>query len=113
MKYLMLDHGGVLDGKLFRGTPGTNDLVLAQYEPGLYQLLPNRVSVVKKLDELVKNYGYQIAYHSKNIEEHQLGILAQLRSACQAKGIQFPAATAMAVCDPHQYPEVKSTQPTL
>lgn len=98
-KYLMLDHGGVLDGEVILNVSKNitwNDLVLEKYDWG-YQILKNGVAIVKHLNQLVDNHGYQIVFHSKNNEEDQLRILKQLQDVCKTKGLSFPKVTAMVI----------------
>jgi len=109
-KYLMLDHGGVLDGEIIVSNPTVNDLVLYEVEPGIYGILKNGVQIVQQLNVLVLHYDYQLVFHSKNSEEDQLRLLEQLTRACQQKGISFPQITAMAVFDAERYPAVPPHQ---
>lgn len=98
-KYLMLDHGGVLDGIVTEEKPGDDDLLLSQIDEGLYQILKNGVKIVKQLNLLVKDYGYELVFHSKNKEKDQLCLLEQLKKACTEKFLEWPKVTAMAVRD--------------
>ncbi len=113
MKYLMLDHGGVLHGVAKKGQPGVNDLLLRDLGNGFSQVLPNGVLIVQKLSELVSNHGYQIVFHSEGIEDDQLRSIEQLLAACRAKGLAFPAIAAMAVCDPGEYKGHTSDKPFI
>src|SRR5437868_3196195 len=97
-KCLMFDHGGVLDGEMVMA-PDSMDLVLSGPDEGVYNVLKNGVSIINDLNDLIKNHGYKIIFHSKNLEEDQLRILEQLRSACRKKNIEFPTVFAMGVCD--------------
>ena len=112
-KYLMFDHGGVLDGEMTADAPGPDDLLLFVTEDGYNQILKNGVSFVLKCNELVDNYGYQVVFHSKNSEEDQLRILDRLQQACKAKEITFPTVHAMGVRDATLYPNVSSDNPII
>ena len=111
-KYLMVDHGGVLDGEMITDFPGPDDLLLSR-EDGYYQILKNGVSFVRNCNELVYNYGYKFVFHSENSEEDRLRILKQLDRACVDNGITFPPVFAMGIRDPKKYPNVSSDNPTI
>ncbi|WED42988.1 hypothetical protein [Legionella cardiaca] len=115
-KYLMFDHGGVLDGSVVMNLDtidAENDLVLEPFDWGGAQVLRNGVQIVALMNELVERYQYQIVFHSKNKEEDQLKILLQLQAACQLKKISFPPVLAMAVFDPERYTESSSSPRTI
>lgn len=48
-KYLMFDHGGVLDNDMTLNRPGTIDLLLSTDEEGYHRILKDGVSIVKIL----------------------------------------------------------------
>lgn len=112
-RYLMLDHGGVLDGEVCEVVPKSNDLLLQTYDWGGYQVLKNGVQIVRNLKELVDKHGYKIVFHSKNKEEDQINLLEQLQAACFTKAIEFPQVIAMAVCDVNRFENVDSTNPKI
>lgn len=111
-KYLMLDHGGVLDGEMSLN-PGPNDLILSDLGEGVQNILKDGVSIVQNLHTLVNEHGYHIVFHSKNRENDQLRILEQLHRACKAKNILFPTVEAMPVCDNDAYPTILPTAATI
>jgi hypothetical protein len=112
-KYLMLDHGGVLDGDISVSSPKKNDLLLEKYAWGGYRLIKNGVQLVKDLHELVYHYDYQLVFHSKNQKNDQINVYKDLKMACFLQEIQLPPIYAMAVCDPYVYRNVDSLQPIL
>ncbi len=112
-KYLMLDHGGVLDGIVTEEKPGNNDLLLAQIDDGLYQVLKNGVKIVKQLNFLVIECGYEIVFHSKNKEKDQLQLLEHLSKSCAEKYLEWPIVTAMAVRDQDIFPDIDSKEPII
>jgi hypothetical protein len=114
-KYLIFDHGGVLDGE-YSETFDADDLVLEIYGANQYQVLKHGVSIVRNLQELVTKYGYQIAFHSKNKEADQINILEQLHVACGAKSNlqqSFPSIAGMVVCDANRFKDVTASSPTI
>jgi hypothetical protein len=111
--YLMLDHGGVLDGEYSESAPGPNDLLITRHAAGGYQILKGGVRIVEILNQLVNDYDFRILFHSKNSEADQITLLNQLLVACHGKGIQFPQVTAMAVRDAKKYPNVYPANPTI
>ncbi|KTC85046.1 hypothetical protein [Legionella brunensis] len=113
-KYLMLDHGGVLDGAVLDDISTINendDLVLEYFDWGGAQVLKNGVNIVGTINRLVKHYGYEVVFHSKNIEDDQIKILKQLQQACIEKGLKFPEVHAMAVYDKKRYENHSSDAP--
>ena len=103
IKYLMLDHGGVLDGDATRDPPTDKDLLIGVIQPGLYQILRNGVQIVKDLNTLVNEYNYGIVFHSKNKEDKQVKLLQDVRKACAKLNLTFPKVLAMAVRDAKEY----------
>lgn len=112
-KYLILDHGGVLDGEITLEAPQANDLLIAQIDEGTFQVLKDGVKIVKALNELVNNWEYQLAFHSKNTERSQLELLRKLQQACALKGLTFPKVVAMAARDPSLYSGVSPNHPQI
>jgi hypothetical protein len=112
-KYLMIDHGGVLDGEITENKPGSNDLLLQTYSDGYYQVLKNGVQIIKNLNELIEKYRYEIVFHSKNKEKDQLKLLSDLYAVCNEKGITFPKVKAMAVFDAERFKDVDSKNPRI
>lgn len=112
-KFLMFDHGGVLDGEMISTPPAPTDLVLDDLGDGVKSVLRNGVTIVQHLNELAEKYNYKIVFHSKNREIDQLRILEQLQKACRAKRIPFPAITAMAVYDTSIYVGVLPSAPRI
>ncbi len=113
-KYLMFDHGGVLDGDAVGDLSEVDhekDLILQEFEWGGAQVLKNGVQIVQDLHELMDKHGYEMVFHSKNKEADQIEILEQLQRACSKKGLRFPRVRAMAVFDQKKYPRVNSSRP--
>jgi hypothetical protein len=110
-KYLMFDHGGVLDGQYSETPPTNDDLFITSYSDGGYQILKNGVSIVRSLNRLVAEHGYEIVFHSKNKAEDQLKLYQQLVASCRSKGLSFPKVSALAVCDPAKYPSIQADAP--
>ena len=114
--YLMFDQGGVLDGVIIENPnqiDAENDLVIEKYEWGGSQVLVNGVQIIRNLNELVNEHGYQIVFHSKNAEEDQQILLAKLKRACLDFRIRFPAVHAMGVYDRKNHPTTSSSLPVL
>lgn len=111
-KYLMFDHGGVLDNDMTLNRPGANDLLLSTDEEGYRRILKDGVSIVKNMNTLV-GLGYKVIFHSKNSEEDQLRILDELTKSCAQKGLPFPKVHAMGVRNPKLYPGVSSSKPVI
>lgn len=107
-KYLMFDHGGVLDGSFIHdlSEADQNDLVLQKYSKGGYQVLKNGVLIVEYLNRLVNEHDFKIVFHSKNNEKDQISLLEQLENACKQKGILFPQVVAMGVYDQKKYDDI-------
>lgn len=101
VRYLMFNHGGVLDGQVVQDISGLtdNDLVLEYYDWGGAQVLKNGVDVVNYLNQLVNDHGYQVLFTSSNSEDDQLKLLEQLKNACSSKDLNFPKVSGMAVYD--------------
>jgi hypothetical protein len=114
-KYLMLDHGGVLDGEYIEAKDykPNIDLLLEPENGGYCNILKNGVMAVKKLNELVDKHGYQIVFHSKSKEKEQLNLLKKLDVACTKKGIKFPNVTAMVVRDEAEFKGIYSNNPRI
>ncbi|MCE3237931.1 MAG: hypothetical protein K0R24_912, partial [Gammaproteobacteria bacterium] len=115
--YLMLDYDVVLSGEVSEQAPTPGDLMLSELPDfgdnvRRYMVLKQGVLAVQYLQELVVQYGYQIVFHSKNLEHLQLNALAQLRAACQNNGLEFPPVAAIAVLNP-QYKGVTSAHPII
>lgn len=109
----MFDHGGVLDGEIVleSGSVSSSDLVLEEYDWGGFQVLRNGIAIIEILNTLVKSYGYEIVFHSKNLEKDQMKILEQLQTACKDKQLNFPNIRAMAVFDQSLYGTKTSNDP--
>lgn len=109
-KYLMFDHGGVLDGEFVHNhdsiTP--DDFILTEHKEGGYQVLKNGVQIVNQLNDLVNQFGYEIVFHSKNVEANQVDLLKDLLRECKKRKLNFPPVVAMAVCDEKKYAGVES-----
>lgn len=114
-KYLMMDHGGVLDGGIAMSMDdiSPNDLILEQYNWGGVQFLKNGVNIVNNINCLINDHDYKLVFHSKNKYQDQIHILQQLQDACTVKGITFPKVYAMAVKDSDLNPEVNSSAPNI
>jgi hypothetical protein len=110
-KYLMLDHGGVLDGQQSQN-PTENDLILNDYGDDLYIILKDGKDVVRYLNELVKDYGYEIVFHSANRIQEQILILEDLKNACLACKLTFPPISAYACMDNKQ-PNLRYSEPQI
>lgn len=110
-KFLMFDHGGVLDGDFVasKTTIAKNDLVLMEHKEGGFQVLKNGVAIVNAMNNLVQYHGYEVVFHSKNREEDQFILLKQLQEACKKIGLKFPAVKAMAVYDSSSYKNISSS----
>lgn len=116
--YLLLDHGGVLDGQMVMNEDidRENDLVLKEFDgdmAGFTQVLRQGVAIVNMLDELVEQHGYKIVFHSANSQADQLYLLSQLQKACTDKCITFPAVHAMGVLDREHHATTRSMTPDL
>lgn len=98
-KYLMFDHGGVLDGEYVVEAKSVteNDLDLGPVEGGGRMVLKNGVEAIRDLTVLVNQHGYQIVYHSANAIPDQIKLHQSLVVACRSKGLSFPAVRAMPV----------------
>ena len=83
-KYLMLDHGGVLDDRIVSADQVTDqDIVLGQLDENTIRILKNGVQIVNTLNELVSQHNYQIVYHSSNGARDQLSIHNELLQGLQ------------------------------
>jgi hypothetical protein len=120
--YLMLDHGGVLDGSLSYERPTHDDLLLDTIKIDrdanpkatvLYQIIKNGKSVIQQLNQLVDSHRYRLVFHSKNKEADQMRLLKQLCHACQRVDLSFPVIHAMAVCDPVAFKGIDSSTPKI
>lgn len=103
VKYLLLDHGGVIDTHSFLSENKENiitedDLVLK--DDGMFtQIMQDGVTIIQRLNRLVDECGYKIVFHSKNSLIDQVEILQMLRQACTDKELRCPKIFAMGVCD--------------
>jgi hypothetical protein len=99
-KYLMLDHGGVLDGSIVTASTVTdNDIVLGQIDSDYIRILRNGVRIVCILNQLVRDHHYQIVYHSSNVVSDQLNIHNELVEGARKKGLIFPNVRVTAAPD--------------
>ncbi|MFC3909343.1 hypothetical protein ACFORL_09700 [Legionella dresdenensis] len=114
-RFLMFDHGGVLDGSIVedKNTITANDLILEEYDWGGAQVLKNGVGIFSTINNLIEYHDYEVVFHSKNDEKDQIKILEQLQQACKNKGLKFPIIRAMAVYDPSLYNNIPSSAPTI
>lgn len=110
---LMFDHGGVLDGEMIIEEPGDNDIVISDLGGGLKQVLKNGFTIIEKLNELVEQHRYRIAFHSANSHDDQMRIWNTIKSQCEQKGIRVPVISAMAVYDEENQPEVDAGSPII
>jgi hypothetical protein len=110
-KYLMLDHGGVLDGQQSQN-PTENDLILNDYGDGLYMILKDGKDVVSFLNELVNDYEYEIVFYSANRIQEQISILEELKKACRKSQLIFPEISASACMDNKQ-PNLRYSEPQI
>lgn len=95
-KYLMFDHGGVLDGAIVTKA-AQEDIVLSNLtDIGMVNVLPNGVRIVKIINELVNKYDYKVVYHSSNTISDQLRIHEQLVRGSREKNLVFPTIVATA-----------------
>jgi hypothetical protein len=94
MKYLLLDHLGVL-------TQTINDKGEVNE------------SIVNSLNKLVTNYGYKILFQSSNTLAGQLDLLERIRAACSKKGLSFPPVVGTAVRDLLNFASIKSSAPVI
>ncbi len=106
-KYLMFDHGGVLDGALIEQENITaQDLVLQRNEFGYHQVLKNGVEIVKIINKLVYKHGYQVAFHSANNSSDQLKLFNQIKKACLSNygdSLDFPRVVGMVATTEDDY----------
>lgn len=93
MKYLLFDHAGVLHQAL--NTDGQIN-----------------ESIVNKINQLVQK-GYQVLFHSSNNLSGQLDFLKRLQAAALKKDLSFPPVVGIAVRDPLEYGEIKSSMPLI
>jgi len=94
MKYLLLDHAGVLSQAL-DDAGEVNE------------------AVINKLNKLVQEYNYKILFHSSNNLLGQLELLNRLRQAALKKNLVFPSVEAIAVRDFLSYGNISSDSPQI
>jgi hypothetical protein len=115
-RYLMIDHGGVLDGEIYEGDIGLlneNDLVLNEISPDLSMVLKNGVIILRQLSDLVTHHHFRLVFHSKNHEDDQQRVWQQIKDAVTAKKIQLPPLFAMVVYDTEQYQKHPPVLPSV
>lgn len=115
-RYLMLDHGGVLDGELYNGdidALDANDLVLNEVCPGLHMVLKNGVTILQQLSDLTINHHFKLAFHSKNHEDDQQRVWQQIKDAAALKNAPLPLLFAMVVYDASLYPGNDPKSPSI
>lgn len=93
MKYLLFDHAGVLHQAL--NEEGQIN------EP-----------IIRKINRLVDE-GYQVLFHSSNNLAGQLDFLERLQMATLKKNLRFPTVVGIAVRDPLEYGDIKSSAPLI
>lgn len=115
VRYLFIDHGGVLDGATVPSSTeiGANDLLLNMISPTLNCVLRNGVLIFKNLNTLIKEHNYRLCFHSKTNERKQMQLLNLLKNACKTKSVEFPPITVTAVRDDREFKNVQSTDPKI
>jgi hypothetical protein len=113
VKYLMIDHGGVLEGEYSVDQPLENDLLVKVIDETDFMILKNGVNIIKNLNHLVDYHNCMVVFHSKNKLQDQLNIMHYLQSACKNKGLVFPKIKYLAVRDSIEYKDTGSTKPKL
>ncbi len=115
-RYLMFDVLGVLGGDIIGDGHKINeyhDLVLKKYDWGDSQVLVNGIKIIKYINELVKNYGYQVVLHSKDQAKDQFDQIKLLKKACSGKYIPFPKIVFTGVFDQFRFGNFSSSKPEI
>ncbi|MGQ3892376.1 ubiquitin-like protein [Legionella sp. CNM-4043-24] len=125
--YIMVDHGGVLDGtprlekRELAAYPAAvreqlriqpDDLVYRNREAGI-KAMPKGRQFIMDLNELINEHGYRFAFHSANVEKDQFDEYAKLRELCEDNQLPCPPLHAMAVLNDSEYPFTPSTDPEI
>ena len=116
MRYIMLDHGGVLSGEPYEGdidALSQDDLVLSEIYPGASMVLRDGVKILNCLSDLVSNHECKLVFHSKNRGPEQCLLWEQISTAAREKGIAIPEVYAMAVYDVNRYPDNTPENPLI
>lgn len=97
-RYIMLDHGGVLNGEIYNGDINQldqNDLILNKVDHDSHMVLKNGVIILQQLSELATNHNFRIVFHSKNHKADQQRVWQQIKNAAILKNVQPPPLFAM------------------
>jgi hypothetical protein len=113
-RYILMDHGGVLEGEYSDQAPLDNDILIKQLSEEDFMVLKDGVDVIKDLIHLVENCNCILLFHSKNKMKEQFQLINYLKKGCDLKGLKMPEIPSIAVYDKVVYngyscdnPEVK------
>jgi hypothetical protein len=131
VKYIMVDHGGVLDGTMrlgeadlaaYRGYISEQEIALLRIQPSdlIYRdqsagikVMPNGKQLIEDLNELIHEHGYRFVFHSANSERDQLEEYKKFRELCNDNGLACPPLHAMVVLNEANYSRTSSADPAI